>query len=185
MDLNQWFNKGISVQEYQNSLDKHKEGFHHIYKEFNIPEKDNEFIQQLKQNNWRIIVLAEPWCGHCMLNIPVLLRLAEKANIPVKILPRDQHLELMDQYLTNGKRVIPIFVFINEHGEEVAKWGPLAPKTKAFVEQHKKDLPPKTAEDYDEKFQALIKLTSKTFIEDETFRNASYEDIKRSLQQAI
>lgn len=185
MNLNQWFEKGISIEEYQRSLEKHKEGFHQIYDQFHIPEKDQAFIQQLKQKNWRIIVLAEPWCGHCMLNIPVLQRLAESANLPVKILPRDQHLELMDQYLTNGKRVIPIFVFINEHGEEVAKWGPVASKTKEFVEQHKKDLPPKNAEDYDEKFQSLIQLTSKTFIEDETFRNASYEEIKQTLQQAM
>ncbi len=73
-----------------------------------------------------------------MLNIPVLLRLSEKTNTPVRFLPRDENLELMDQYLTNGKsRTIPIFIFIDNDGNEVAKWGPIAERTKQFVDQYR------------------------------------------------
>ena len=31
MDLNQWYEKGITPDEYIKSLEKHKTGFSHIY----------------------------------------------------------------------------------------------------------------------------------------------------------
>src|SRR5699024_4070075 len=120
--------------------------------QFELPD-DEAFLQAVKERNLRVIVLAEGWCGHCMLNIPVLLRLAEKTNMPVRILPRDEILELMDQYLTDEKRIIPIFIVIDESGNEVAKWGPKTDSTDQFVKKHTADLPPKDTEDYEEKFK--------------------------------
>src|SRR5690625_5900658 len=92
-------------------MDKLKKGHHAIYNNFQIPNED-DFFSTLKSKDLRVIVLAEVWCGHCMLNIPILLHLAEKTEMPVRILPRDENLDLMDQYLTNDKRIIPIFIFI-------------------------------------------------------------------------
>src|SRR5699024_12202201 len=97
------------------------DNFLHIYDNFLLPE-DEAKLAAIKEKNLRVLALAEVWCGHCMLCVPILLRLAEKTGMPVKILPRDENLELMDQYLTNEKRIIPIFVFIDEDGNEVAKW---------------------------------------------------------------
>ena len=40
----------------------------------------------------------------------------------------------MDQYLTNGTaRSIPIFIFIDEKGEEKAVWGPRAKEVQEIV----------------------------------------------------
>lgn len=182
MDLNQWFEKGIEAHEYTSTLDTHKEAFYHIYKNFSLPE-DESFFQSLRKKNWRALILAEVWCGHCMLNIPIFLRIAEKVNMPVKFFRRDENLELMDQYLTNGKsRTIPIFVFIDEAGNEVAKWGPMAEVTKQFIEPLKEKMPPKDAEDYDEKFKEMIKITSTAFRERTDIWNGVYESMKKALQ---
>src|SRR5690625_3759143 len=114
MELNQWYKKGLSGIDYIESMDKLKNSSMHIYKRF-TPPTDNAFLQSLKKKNLRVIVLAEDWCGHCMLNIPILLRLTEQVDMPVRFLRRDENLELMDQYLTNGKsRTIPIFIFIED-----------------------------------------------------------------------
>ena len=156
MALNKWYDKGLTPDQYIESLEKHKEGFLHIYKNFK-PSTDNDFFQQVEDMNLRVLVLAEPWCGHCMLNIPILLRLAKKTDMPVRLLLRDENLELMDEYLTNGKsRTIPIILFIDEDGNEVTKWGPIAKRTKRFVDTYKKDLPSKDADDYEEKFTEMI-----------------------------
>lgn len=182
MGLNNWFDKGLTPEQYMGTLDKHKDAFTHIYENFTI-ENDESFIQKLDEKNVRAVVLAEPWCGHCMLNIPVLLRLAEKAQIPVSFLLRDENLELMDQYLTNGKsRTIPIMIFINENGEEIAKWGPIAETTKQFVNQFRNDLPAKDSEDYDEKFKEMITITAKEFKENPKLWNGSYASIKETLE---
>lgn len=185
MGLNKWFDKGITPDTYIESLEKHEEAFSHIYSHFSVPT-DELFSQSIQDKNLRVVVLAEPWCGHCLLNIPVLLRLAEKTEMPVRILPRDENLELMDQYLTNGKsRTIPIFIFIDENGNEITKWGPIAEYTKQFIDQHKNDLPPKDAEDFNEKFTAMIEFTAKEFRDKPDFWNGSYTSMKETLSKTL
>jgi len=182
MNLNQWYEKGMTPEAYIDSMDKLKDEFLNIYHQFELPD-DEAFLQAVKERNLRAIVLAEGWCGHCMLNIPVLLRLAEKTNMSVRILPRDENLELMDQYLTNEKRIIPIFIFIDESGNEVAKWGPKTDFTDQFVKKYTADLPPKDAEDYEEKFKETIKFMTRSFREDSEFWHATYEDLKEKLTE--
>ena len=181
MGLNNWYDKGLTPDEYIKSLGDLKDGFSNIYKYFK-PANENDFFQQVKDMKLRVIVIAEPWCGHCMLNIPIVLRLAQKTDMPVRLLPRDENLELMDQYLTNGKsRTIPIIIFIDYDGNEVAKWGPIAKKTKQFVDKHKKDLPPKDAENYQEKLMEMYKITAKAFSEDSNLWNGTYDSMKQAL----
>lgn len=181
MGLNQWFEKGLTAETYKADLDAHKDNFNHVYNNFEIPN-DEAFFQAAKEKNLRVIALAEVWCGHCMLNIPILLHILEKTEIPARFLRRDENLELMDQYLTNGKsRTIPIFIFIDEAGNEVGKWGPWAPATKELVDELKVGLPPKEAEDYQEQFQKLIKASTKEFTENEKLWNGVYESIKTTI----
>lgn len=180
MNLNKWFDKGITTDQYIKSLENHKEGFETIYENFSLPH-DDDFFQSLEANNLRVLVLAEPWCGHCMLNIPLLLHLTEKINMPIRFLHRDDNLELMDQFLTNGNRTIPIFIFIDNEGNEVAKWGPIASSTKAFTEHYRKELPEKDDPQYDVAFKKMITITSKAFREDKKLWNGSYESMKKSL----
>lgn len=180
MDLNKWFEKGLLVEDYIVQHEDHKDNFHNILNNFQ-PPSDEEFIKQLKERNLRAIVLAEVWCGHCMLNIPIFLKLAEKANISVRFLNRDENLELMDQYLTNGNRVIPIFIFIDEEGNEVAKWGPMAESTREFVAPLREKLPNKDDEGYEDRFREMIKITSKAFSTDEKLWNGVYGSFKETL----
>lgn len=184
MSLNKWYEKGITPETYMGALEKHKEGFSYVYDNIDLStfEKDEEFFQFVKEKNLRAIAIAEVWCGHCMLNVPILLRLAEKTNMSVRLLPRDENLELMDQYLTNGKsRSIPIFIFIDESGKEVAKWGPITETVKQFVNENKVNLPDKEAANYDEKFTEFINIVSESLRENGDFWRASYEDIKQAL----
>jgi len=184
MNLNEAFDKGLEPASYLATMDHHKDNSAHIYKTYQLP-KDEHFFQGVKDKNIRVVVLAEVWCGHCMLNIPILLRLAEQTNMEVRILPRDENLELMDQYLTNGNRTIPIFIFIDEQGHEIAKWGPIAPRTKAFVDQHKDKVPAKDADDYEEKFKAFIKVIGNKFSQDTEIWNGVYESMKQTLEEHI
>jgi len=186
MSLNKWYDKGITADQYITTLENHEEAFSHINHKLDLSnfEVDDAFFQTVKNKQLRVIAIAEPWCGHCMLNIPILLHLAEKTDMTVRILARDENLELMDQYLTNGKsRSIPIFIFIDKDGNEVTKWGPVANKIKEFIDKYKETLPSKEADDYDEKFGELIKFTSKSFRDNEEFWQASFEGMKQALSK--
>ncbi len=164
MDLNGWFQKGMTADQYMNSMSRNKEEMLSIYQRFAAKAEDRSKLEALRSRKLRAIVLSEDWCGDALLNNPVLLRIAEAANIEVRFLLRDQNLELMDQYLTNGtSRAIPIFIFINQEGEEVGVWGPRAPELQALVEKERAALPDKDAEDFQEKQMAMYKGLAKKY----------------------
>lgn len=85
------------------------------------------------------IVLAESWCGDAAQSLPVLNKMAEASpNISLKIVLRDQNLELMDQFLTDGGRSIPKLIMIDELTREVQDtWGPRPSIATAMVKEQK------------------------------------------------
>ena len=71
--------------------------------------------------------------------------MAEVSQIELRFLNRDENLELMDQYLTNQtSRSIPIFIFIDEAGEEKRVWGPRAEEVQQLVMSLRSELPDTT-----------------------------------------
>ncbi len=71
------------------------------------------------------LVLTEDWCGDSAQILPQIVRVAElNDQITLRILPRDENLDIMDVYLTNGNRAIPKLIAYNETGEELFTWGP-------------------------------------------------------------
>lgn len=181
MNLNEWFNNGISTKEYEATLTKHKDAFNHIYENFSFPETDKNRLRDIKQQDLRVLIIAQEFCGHCMLDLPIMFKLAEETEMLVSLFVRDDNLELMDQYLTNKKRVIPMLIFINEAGEEVTKWGPYAPEVKEYMDELKVDMPPKDDPEFEAAFQSLIKKVGTTFKYEEKYWNYVYEDLIKTL----
>ncbi len=61
-----------------------------------------------------LLVLAEDWCGDASNTIPVLAKVAEQVpGLELRVLRRDEHPEVMDRYLTNGARSIPIVIALD------------------------------------------------------------------------
>lgn len=83
---------------------------------------------QLKNLSKKItfLIISEGWCGDAAQIVPVLNKLANcSENIDLKIVIRDENLELMDLFLTNGNRAVPMLLMIDpETNELIAKWGP-------------------------------------------------------------
>ncbi|WP_075343733.1 thioredoxin family protein [Tenacibaculum agarivorans] len=76
-----------------------------------------------KPQKW--IVLTEGWCGDAAHNIPVLNKMAqENSNIDLQVVLRDENLELMDNFLTNGGRSIPKLIAVDENNDVLFTWGP-------------------------------------------------------------
>jgi len=89
-----------------------------------IPELQERISEISALQTW--LVLTEGWCGDAAQIVPVLNKIAElNNNIQLKLLLRDEHLELMSKYLTNGKsQSIPKLVVLDEHNNELFNWGP-------------------------------------------------------------
>jgi len=82
----------------------------------------------------KFLVIAEDWCGDASNTIPIIARLADMVpSLELRVIARDQNLELMDQYLTNGSRSIPIVIVLDDQLQEVGHWGPRPSQLQAWV----------------------------------------------------
>jgi len=73
----------------------------------------------------KLLVIAEDWCGDASNTVPILAKLAEQVpGLELRVLRRDEHPHVMDQYLTNGSRSIPIVIALDEEYRERGHWGP-------------------------------------------------------------
>ena len=72
------------------------------------------------------LVLTEAWCGDAAQSIPFMVKAASyNSLIDIRFALRDQHLEVMDAYLTNGGRSIPkLIAFKSQDLAELFNWGP-------------------------------------------------------------
>ncbi|MCO5275859.1 MAG: thioredoxin family protein [Flavobacteriales bacterium] len=87
-----------------------------------LPEVQ-EVLGRLPEMNW--LVITEPWCGDSSQVAPVLHLMAAAApNVHFGLLLRDDHLALMDRYLTGGSRSIPKLIAFDRKGSELFTWGP-------------------------------------------------------------
>ncbi|WP_020007846.1 thioredoxin family protein [Salinicoccus albus] len=184
-ELDQWFDKAMSAEQYINDMEAHRENLQKVCDNFELPE-DEDFFSHLKRKNLRAIVITEDWCGDAMVNTPVLLHLAEKSDMEVRMILRDSNLELMDQYLTNGKsRSIPIIIFIDAYGAEVTHWGPRSEENQRQVDALMAGLPDKEADNYKEKFREKIGELTKRFTTEEEMWQSAYQSMKAKLEANI
>lgn len=88
------------------------------------------------------LVLTEGWCGDAAQNIPIFNEIAKQnSNIELKLILRDENLDVMDEFLTNGGRSIPKLIALEKESLEiVGTWGPRpAPVQEMVTEFNKTD----------------------------------------------
>jgi hypothetical protein len=98
-----------------------------------------DLIKQIQTpQNW--LVISESWCGDAAQNIPILQKIADFSPfVNLKIVFRDENLELIDRYLTNGGRSIPkLIAFKSETLEELFTWGPRPERIQNLMNDLKK-----------------------------------------------
>jgi len=116
-------------------------------KTFKISEEVKDTIQNLDRKIlW--LVLTESWCGDAAPSMPVMNKIAAlNPNIKLKILLRDEHLELMNRFLTNNTLSIPKLIMVDESTMEViGDWGPRSSKATQMVTGYKKTFGKLTSE---------------------------------------
>ncbi|SOE21179.1 Thioredoxin [Spirosomataceae bacterium TFI 002] len=105
------------------------------------------------------LIIAESWCGDVPHNLPLIQKMSEhQPLIEIRLILRDENLEIMDQYLTNGGRSIPKLIAFNENfTTELFTWGPRPAALQTFIDNQKSlDLP----------FEEVIENTQKWYNKD-------------------
>jgi hypothetical protein len=96
----------------------------HVHEAYEPSEELRSAVESVDEPQFWM-VLTEPWCGDSAFLLPVIAEAAAlNEDLTLRILLRDDNLDIMDQYLTGGSRSIPKLVVFSEDGDERFTWGP-------------------------------------------------------------
>lgn len=144
IDHRPYWEDGYTFGEYlEEEVEENEELWRGVYEKHSTPGWAVERLEEIG-GRWRLIAITEDWCGDASNTVPVVARLAEDSpRVELRVVERDANTELMDQYLTDGSRSIPVVVILNEDLEPAGHWGPRPEELQEFVisEKGKGDRP--------------------------------------------
>jgi len=145
---NETLKKGFKYRNYRKLIDKlletgktsgenHSEAMIH-YTKMNVhrmnrhdkrSELTTDLFEKLSNVDRRMIwvVITEAWCGDAAQTVPIINKMAEASdNIDLHLIFRDENLDVMDQFLYNGKsRSIPKLICLDADTMDIlGDWGP-------------------------------------------------------------
>lgn len=103
-----------------------------------------ENVIQLKslQNEFIWLVISEGWCGDAAQLLPIFNKMSQlsEGKIELKIVLRDENLDLMDCFLTQNARAIPKLIVVDKETSAVlAHWGPRPKAATDLILNYKKE----------------------------------------------
>jgi Thioredoxin len=111
--------------EYLETVRENEALWHGVSHRVKIAE---DFLQAARAipQKWHLLALSEDWCGDAVNTLPVIAALVDEVpNLDLRILLRDENLDLMDTHLTAGKsRSIPVVMVLDDEYQERGWWGP-------------------------------------------------------------
>jgi hypothetical protein len=119
------WDRALTYERFVKESTAHCELWSGVYRLARVPAWSIEAAAHLGRR-YRLVVLAEDWCGDATNTLPVLAKWAEAVpEVELRVLRRDEHPEVMDRYLTGGTaRSIPVVIVLTEDMEELGWWGP-------------------------------------------------------------
>ena len=109
------FAQGQSYEEYIAGIAQNKERFQANWEGASVSEEQARRLREIvarPNGPKKMLVLGEDWCPDVYRGLPVLAKIAEAAGMEFRVFPRDQHLDIMNEFLNNGEhQSIPTAVF--------------------------------------------------------------------------
>jgi len=95
-------------------------------------------FNEVRKQTW--LVLCESWCGDTAHTLPVLNKIAENSDkIDLKIVLRNDNLDLTEAFLTNGSQAIPKLIIVDESHCLINVWGPHSKAATQLVLDYKRE----------------------------------------------
>ena len=109
-------------------------------KTMKITDENTLKLKSLKKEYiW--LVISEGWCGDAAQLLPVVNKMAlESGKIDLRIVLRDENDDLMNLFLTNKSKSIPIVIIVDKQtGELMGHWGPRPKAAITLIQDYKKE----------------------------------------------
>ena len=149
------FAKGLTYKDYLAQIKVNKDRFEEFYKSGQLSVSDKEFfrkIAKMPNGAGKILVIGEDWCPDVFRGLPAVAHIAEDSGMELRIFPREQNLDIMNEFLKEGKYMsLPVVVFYTRDQRYIFHWieRPLqADKERAqIMEEAKKEKPGATEQE--------------------------------------
>lgn len=163
--INNGLEKSQAYSEYRHSLDllfekgrttgnNHSESMMH-YAKMNlqrmarwekkyVPSDDVKEVFSNHSNKEIWLAITEGWCGDASQILPIVEALTNASSeIEFRTVLRDEHEDLMNEFLTNGAKSIPVILRLNAADHSlISSWGPRPESAQALLlEAKKNDVP--------------------------------------------
>lgn len=122
----QRFEEGFTYADYMAQINVNKDRMDGYYDNFKVTAENEASLKALASDPngpTKMLVLGEDWCGDVVRGLPVLARMAEAAGWNMRVFPRDQHHDIMNEFLKEGQWMsIPTAVFYTSDHRYILHW---------------------------------------------------------------
>ena len=120
------FESGLTYEQFVEQAKTNKDRFAMNYEGTTISAADAAALRELvaKENGpAKMLVLGEDWCPDVYRGLPVLAKIAEAAGMEFRAFPRDENLDIMNEFLKDGEyQSIPTAVFYTRDHRYIMHW---------------------------------------------------------------
>jgi hypothetical protein len=117
------FAEGLTLAQYIGQMGMNREPLVRAIDAVTLRPDDARVLERLP-GTAKVLVITEDWCGTSIAYLPFVAKLVERRpDIELRVFLRDENPDVMDQFLKKGMyRSIPVFVFFDEHMNELARF---------------------------------------------------------------
>ena len=120
------YSQGMTYDQYMDTVKVNKARIEEYYDNVSLDSDQTARLQELVARDKgpaRMMVIGEDWCGDVVRELPVLARVAEAAGLELRIFPRDENHDIMNEFLKEGLYMsIPVAVFYDQGHDYICHW---------------------------------------------------------------
>lgn len=117
------YDQGVTFAAFIEAADRRRETWHGNFARAAVPDLVSERAQAIP-GSWRILVVAEDWCGDSANTIPYLAKLvADVEGLDMRIVDSEVGAAVAKAHPTpDGRSATPTVVILDESGRDVGCW---------------------------------------------------------------
>jgi len=119
------FKTGLgSFREWMEAIPERHQEFQRHYDEYVPDPADIAALKAfVEEHGVKALVLGEHWCPDVWRGLPVVAKIAEQTGMEVRYFFRDKNMDIMSEFLKNGKSAsIPTVVFYDRNHQYLCHW---------------------------------------------------------------
>lgn len=120
------FASGLGYREFLAQAKVNQDRFQENYDGTEITADDVRRMKDLMSRPngpARVLALGEDWCPDVYRGLPVIAKLCEATGVELRVFPRDQNLDIMNEFLKDGQfQSIPTLVFYTRGHGYICHW---------------------------------------------------------------